>query len=180
MLAEARRLSPYTVAFALVSTWAVYWAIEGVQSAARVLTSADEVLAISGEQGYPLWMGFGNVMRGWSLSALGQTAEGLSLLLEGIGTVRATGGRLSLPFHLTTLGEAYGMQAQPKAGLDRLAEAAELVETTQERWAEAERTACAARCCNPWASTQQRGIAIATRSQWRGGSRRSPGSSARQ
>ena len=138
MLAEARRLSPYTVAFALVSTWAVDWAIEGVQSAARVLTSADEVLAISGEQGYPLWMGFGNVMRGWSLSALGQTAEGLSLLLEGIGTIRATGGRLSLPFHLTTLGEAYGMQAQPKAGLDRLAEAAELVETTQERWAEAE------------------------------------------
>ena len=39
MLAEARRLSPYTVAFALVSTWAVDWAIEGVQSAARVLTS---------------------------------------------------------------------------------------------------------------------------------------------
>ena len=77
-------------------------------------------------------------MRGWSLSALGQTAEGLPLLLEGIGTIRATGGRLSLPFHLTTLGEAYGMQAQPKAGLDRLAEAAELVETTQERWAEAE------------------------------------------
>ena len=138
MLAEARRLSPYTVAFALVSTWVVDWAIEGVQSATKMLTSADEVLAISGEQGYPLWMGFGNVMRGWSLSALGQTAEGLPLLLEGIGTIRATGGRLSLPFHLTTLGEAYGMQAQPKAGLDRLAEAAELVETTQERWAEAE------------------------------------------
>ena len=37
------------------------------------------------------------------------------------------------------------MQAQPKAGLDRLAEAAELVETTQERLAEAKRTACAAR-----------------------------------
>jgi predicted ATPase len=28
--------------------------------------------------------------------------------------------------------------AQPQAGLDRLAEAAKLVETTQERWAEAE------------------------------------------
>ena len=116
VLAEARRLSPYTVAFAMISTWAVDWAIEGVQSAARVLASADEVLAISGEQGYPLWMGFGNVMRGWSLGALGQSAEGLTLLQEGIGTIRATGARLSLPFHLTTLGEAYGMQAQPKAG----------------------------------------------------------------
>jgi predicted ATPase len=31
-----------------------------------------------------------------------------------------------------------GMAGQPERGLDRLAEAAKLVETTQERWAEAE------------------------------------------
>jgi predicted ATPase len=37
-----------------------------------------------------------------------------------------------------TLAEVYGMAGQPDEGLDRLAEAANLVETTQERWAEAE------------------------------------------
>jgi predicted ATPase len=42
-----------------------------------------------------------------------------------------------MPFFLTTLAEAYGM-AQPEEGLAVLAEAAELVETTQERWSEAE------------------------------------------
>ena len=36
------------------------------------------------------------------------------------------------------LAEIYGMDAQPEEGLDRLAEAARLVETTEERWAEAE------------------------------------------
>ena len=43
-----------------------------------------------------------------------------------------------LPFYLTVLAEALGMGAQPKAGLDQLAEAATMVETTQERWAKAE------------------------------------------
>jgi predicted ATPase len=43
-----------------------------------------------------------------------------------------------IPFFLMTLAEAYGMASQPQEGLDRLAEAGKLVETTQERWAEAE------------------------------------------
>jgi predicted ATPase len=43
-----------------------------------------------------------------------------------------------MPFYLTILAEALGMGAQPQAGLDRLAEAAKLVETTQERWSDAE------------------------------------------
>ncbi len=43
-----------------------------------------------------------------------------------------------IPFFLTTLAEAYGLAAQPQEGLDRLGEAAKLVETTHERWIEAE------------------------------------------
>ncbi len=39
---------------------------------------------------------------------------------------------------LLTLADAYGMAAQPQQGLDQLAEAAKLVETTHERWTEAE------------------------------------------
>jgi predicted ATPase len=45
---------------------------------------------------------------------------------------------LLIPFYLMTLAEAYGMAAQPEEGLDRLTEAAKLIETTQERWIEAE------------------------------------------
>jgi predicted negative regulator of RcsB-dependent stress response len=37
-----------------------------------------------------------------------------------------------------TLAEVYGQAGRPEEGLKRIAEAAELVETTRERWAEAE------------------------------------------
>jgi predicted ATPase len=77
-------------------------------------------------------------MRGWCLGGAGKPAEGIPLLIKGLAVWRDTGARVLMPFFLTTLAEAYGMAAQPQDGLDRLAEAAALVEITQERWAEAE------------------------------------------
>jgi class 3 adenylate cyclase/predicted ATPase len=137
-LAEARRLSPNNLAFALGEAWYGDWAIEGVKSAPMMLTSATEVLAISNRQGFPLALGIGKIMRGWCLGAAGQSEVGLRLLLEGIEMRRATGANLMIPFYLMTLAEIYRMAAQPEEGLDRLAEAARLIETTQERWIEAE------------------------------------------
>jgi class 3 adenylate cyclase/predicted ATPase len=137
-VAEARRRSPYNLAFARCVAWNVYWAIEGVKSARMMLRSAEEVLAISSEQGFPLWSAVGNINRGWCLGAVGQAAEGIPLLLQGMALYRATGSSVMAPFVLTMLAEVYGMAAQPEEGLNRLAEAAKLVETTQERWAEAE------------------------------------------
>jgi class 3 adenylate cyclase/predicted ATPase len=137
-VAAARRRSPYNLAFALCVAWNVYWAIEGVKSARMMLRSAEEVLAISSEQGFPMWSAVGNLNRGWCLGAVGQAAEGIPLLLQGMALYRATGSSVMAPFVLTMLAEVYGMAAQPEEGLNRLAEAAKRVETTQERWAEAE------------------------------------------
>jgi ATP/maltotriose-dependent transcriptional regulator MalT len=139
VLSEARNLSPYMVAFVATVTWVVDWAApDRAESAAKVLASADEALAIPAEQGYPLWMAFAKVMRGWALAALGQPTEGLKVLHEGIVSTRATGARLWLSFFLTLLADAYGMAGQPREGLKALDEATKLMGTTQERWAEAE------------------------------------------
>jgi predicted ATPase len=43
-----------------------------------------------------------------------------------------------LPFFLMTLADIYRMNARIEEGFNRLAEAADVIETTQERWAEAE------------------------------------------
>jgi predicted ATPase len=138
-LAQARRLSPYNLAYALCLTWiGGNWAIEGVKTARTMLRAADEVLAISREQGFPLWFAFGNIIRGWCLGVMGQVAEGIPLLLKGLVDARDTGCNLVMPFFLTMLADVYGMAARPEDGLDRLVEAAKLVDTTQERWAEAE------------------------------------------
>jgi predicted ATPase len=137
-LAEARRLSSYNLAFALSQALYGDWAIWGMKSAQTMHRSADEVLAISTEQGFPQWIMIANIMRGWCLGTMGQAEEGISLVLQGLANRRATGSKLLLPFALMMLAEVYGMASQPREGLDRLAEAAKLVETTQERWAKAE------------------------------------------
>jgi predicted ATPase len=137
-LVEARRLLPYTLAFGLCHAFPANWAIEGVPSAETTLRSAEELLAIADEQGFPDLLAWGTMMRGWCLGAMGQPAEAIPLILQGLDSSRATGAGLLIPFYLMTLAEVYGMAAQADEGLKRLAEAATIVEATQERWAKAE------------------------------------------
>jgi tetratricopeptide (TPR) repeat protein len=138
----ARRRSPCTLASVLCLSWFGDWTMGGVQSPQTKPRPADEVLAISSEQGFPMWLGFGNVMRGWDLSAEGQTTAGIQLIRQGIDIYRGTGSNLVVPFLLTALADVYGMAGHPEEGLCRLDEAAQLVDTTQERWAEAEMLRC--------------------------------------
>lgn len=136
-LAEARRLSPYSLASMLRHVWYGHWAIGGVESTQPLLRFADEVLTISSEHGFALPFALGNMARGWCLGVLGQPAEGVSLIEEALSKL-PRGANLGAPFHLMALAEVYGKAGQPEQGLKRLVEAAELVERTDERWAEAE------------------------------------------
>lgn len=137
-LTESQRLSPFMRTFALRQAWYGDWALDGIQSANTMLASANEIVAVSNEHGFRDSLAIGNIMRGWCLAGLGQAAEGIPQLLQGVTVCRAGGRKLMIPFFLTTLAEAYGMAAQPQEGLDQLAEAERLVETTHERWIEAE------------------------------------------
>jgi predicted ATPase len=138
-LAEARRISPYNHVYALCDAWSGDWAIEGKKAVHTMLQSAEAVLVVSREQNFPMFLGLGNIMRGWCLAAMGQAVEGIPLLVQGITLRRRDAGcYLTLPFFLVTLAEVYGMASQPEEGLNQLAEASQLIETTQERWAEAE------------------------------------------
>src|SRR5262249_7222582 len=58
-LAEAGRLSPYNLVYALCQAWYGDWASEGMESALTMLQSAEKVLAISAEQGFPIWSAVG-------------------------------------------------------------------------------------------------------------------------
>src|SRR5262249_39392666 len=75
----------------------------GAKSAYAMLSSADELLAISREQGFPTWSAAGNCMRGWCLSAMGQADQGIEQLLQGLATWRNTGVNLTTPFLPMTL-----------------------------------------------------------------------------
>jgi class 3 adenylate cyclase/predicted ATPase len=137
-LVEARRISPYNWTYALCDAWPGDWALMGEKEARTTLQWSEQALTSSREQAFPMFLGVGHIMHGWCMGAVGQSEEGIPLLLQGIAIRRAADTRLLLPFFLTALAEVYGMAARPKEGLDWLAEAAKVMEITGDRWVEAE------------------------------------------
>jgi class 3 adenylate cyclase/tetratricopeptide (TPR) repeat protein len=135
-LAEARRLSPYNLAYALALTLYSDWAIGG--PIFSVLQSTDELLAISSEQGFPGYIEVGNVMRAWCRGTMGYETESIPVLLEEVSRRQARRAAVLLPVYLMMLGEVLGIAGQPKEGLEQLGEALKLIEITRECWAETE------------------------------------------
>jgi predicted ATPase len=99
---------------------------------------AEAALSVAQEQGFPFWMAFGAVLRGWALVQQGQTQEGIEQITQGLMTYRATGVEILRPWFLSLLAEAHGIMGQSEAGLDVLKEALALADTTDDRWCEAE------------------------------------------
>jgi class 3 adenylate cyclase/tetratricopeptide (TPR) repeat protein len=111
---------------------------DSITRTAETQRHAEELLALSTEHGFPLFLGWATALRGWSLATLGQAREGLTLLTRGLTAVRATGAVASTPLLFIWLAEACAMLGQPVEGLNHLAEAAQIIETTDERCVEAE------------------------------------------
>jgi class 3 adenylate cyclase/tetratricopeptide (TPR) repeat protein len=137
-LTEARRLSQFNVVFALCNAWYCDWAIHGPKIATTMLSAVEEVSTTARDRGFVVYITIGKIMQGWRLTMIGQASDGIPMLQQGLTGFRATGCKLTLPFFLMTLAEAYGKAEQPEKGLDTLAEAIDLVDLTQERWTEAE------------------------------------------
>jgi class 3 adenylate cyclase/tetratricopeptide (TPR) repeat protein len=102
------------------------------------LVHLDELLALANEYGFPFFSGWVKAYRGQSLVGLGQAQEGLSLLTQGLAELRECGVVCGTPMVLTWLAEAHVLLGQPAQGHDYLAEAARIVEATDERLNEAD------------------------------------------
>jgi tetratricopeptide (TPR) repeat protein len=135
-LSEARSLDhPFTVAFVLSKVCAVEATAGSPHDARR---HAEELTALSNEHGFPLWLGLGLLQHGRSLTALGQAEDGLPLLAKGLSVLRAAGAVVHTPRGLCFLAEAHSKLGHVQEGQKCLVEAAQLIETTQERSGEAE------------------------------------------
>jgi class 3 adenylate cyclase/tetratricopeptide (TPR) repeat protein len=134
-LSEARRLRhAQTLANVLLSANPV----ERITGSPEMQRHAEELLALSTERGLPLSLGWATAYRGASLIALGQEDEGLPLITEAMAGIRATGAVTGTPNMLMMLAGAYARLGKPVDGLSCLAEAAEIIERTDERYGEAE------------------------------------------
>ena len=118
-LAEARRISPHNLTYALCDAWPGDWAIMGEKEARTTLQSAEQALTSSREQTFPMFLAAGHIMRGWCMGAVGQAEEGIPLLLQGITIRRAAGTNLLCVFHDPGAGLRNGGAAERRAGLAR-------------------------------------------------------------
>ncbi len=135
-LTLARELShPYSLGFALgFAAW--LHQLRRECSAAR--EDAEEEIALSNEQGFPLWTAWGTVVRGWALAEQGHGAEGIEQIRQGIAAWRGMGTELQLPYFLALLAEAHAKAGQLDEGMSVLSEALAAVQKAGERQHEAE------------------------------------------
>ncbi len=132
----ARQMAhPFSLGFALGHA-ALLHACRRERRAAQ--ERAEAAISLTTEQGFPFWMAWGALLRGWALAQQGQAQEGREQMTQGLMTYGATGAALVRPYFLALLAEADGTLGEPEAGLAVLTEALTLVETTGERWYEAE------------------------------------------
>jgi predicted ATPase len=126
---------PHSLAFALV------WAANVAQFRRDVPAAhehAEAAVALSTEQGFPLWGALVTSCRGWALAMQGQGEAGMAQVRQGIAAYRATGAAVHVPYLCTMLAEISAHLGYTEDGLQALVEAHTLVEQHENRWWEAE------------------------------------------
>jgi predicted ATPase/class 3 adenylate cyclase len=126
---------PFSLAYALGCA-AVLHQLRREGQAAQ--TRAEAAMALAREQGFALWWAMGTILQGWALAAQGQPVDGVAQIRQGLAAYQATGTAVAQSYLLALLAEAYGDLGQAETGLTVVAEALATVETTGERFYEAE------------------------------------------
>ena len=104
----------------------------------RVRERAAELFELSEREGYPFWLAHARFFQRWA--AVGERADVASVrrVADAREAVIATGSRLFYPYYSALLAELYGRIDEDDRALELLALALDTIETSQERWFEAE------------------------------------------
>jgi tetratricopeptide (TPR) repeat protein len=127
-------------ALALALYWVARLAADD-RNPSEVERLASELIELSTRHSFVFWLATGEVYRGWARSAIGNTAEGIPWLEQGIRDFRATGAVLGLPVWLAQKAEALHLANRTFEALEVINEAAALAERFEQRfcWAELHR-----------------------------------------
>lgn len=99
---------------------------------------AEAALQIATKHNYQMWRGVAIVQRGAALCHLGEVAGGIQFIAGGTAAFRATGALLTCSYGLSLLAEAHARSGDYAAALAAVEDGLSLVETTNERYFEAE------------------------------------------
>jgi hypothetical protein len=96
---------------------------------------ASAAIAQATEHGFPYYLGWAQVLRGWSRSTAGTDERSLDEIRRGIAMLETT-ARLRLPYYRALLADACGRFGRVDEALALLAQALEEMHATGERWCE--------------------------------------------
>jgi predicted ATPase len=105
---------------------------------ATAKAQSDELVALADEKGAPYFKAHGMLIQGWLFSLTGRPSDAIQMLTSGVTAFRLTGATVSLPLWLSHLARAYAELGQFDDAWRCIAEAMTTMETTKERWCEAE------------------------------------------
>jgi predicted ATPase len=114
------------------------WIVHFERNPTEVERRASEVLELATRHNFAFWLAPAAILRGWARSALGGTAEGVSLIENGIADNRATGPIPLVPLFLALKAEALHLADRTSEALEAIGEAEALAERFEARWWSAE------------------------------------------
>jgi len=100
---------------------------------AEVERLASDLIELSTRHNFAWWLAGGGVLRGWTRSASGNTAEGLEWIEDGIDDWRATGAMVEVPYYLALKAEALYLAHRTSEALEAINEAEALVDRFEHR-----------------------------------------------
>ena len=137
-LALAREIGhPFTLAFAV--HWIAWLHLQrGEMQQAQ--DQANRLMTLAMDWAFPYWETVGTIFNGGLQMVQGRVDEGMGIpqLRQGIAAYQATGVMMLYPASLVTLAEACGKGGKPEEGLKVLSEALTVMNTTGQRYWEAE------------------------------------------
>lgn len=104
----------------------------------RLAGQTAELLALAKQHGFAHWQATATLLQGWAVASDGALDVGLAAMRRGLEAKKATGSRLKIPYYLGLMAGLLGGAGRSQEGLDLLDESLCRVETTGERWFEAE------------------------------------------
>ncbi len=97
-----------------------------------------EVVALAGERDASYWKAYGMIHQGCLLALTGNPSNAIQMIASGIIAYRSIGSTMIVPLYLSYLSRAHAEVRQFDDAWRCVDEAMTMVETTKERWCEAE------------------------------------------
>jgi predicted ATPase len=105
---------------------------------AKAKAVIDEILTLADEKSALFWRAIGMASEGWLFAMTGKASDSVLVFTSGIAGLRSMGAGFWMPLYLSRLAAAYATLDQFGDARRCLDEAMAAVDTTKERWCEAE------------------------------------------